>query len=137
MLRTTKLIGAAALGLLVGVGACHNDKLLRPASITPVDPLFDRYVSMGNSITAGFQSGGINDSTQLQSYANLLGTQMQSPFFMPLLNRPGCPPPIDSVFKAGETAPRRRRDGDDLRAATGTSRFRRPGSATSPCPQRK
>jgi hypothetical protein len=101
MLRTTKLIGAAALGLLVGVGACHNDKLLRPATIIPVDPMFDRYVSMGNSITAGYQSGGINDSTQLQSYANLLGKQMQTPFFMPLLNRPGCPPPIDSVFKAG------------------------------------
>jgi phospholipase/lecithinase/hemolysin len=100
MLRTTRLIGTAALGLLLGVVACHNDVLFRPVTIQPVDPLFTRYVSLGNSITAGYQSGGINDSTQLQSYANLLAGRMQTPFFMPLMNRPGCAPPIDTLFKA-------------------------------------
>jgi len=34
--------------------------------------MFQRYVAMGNSITAGFQSGGINDSTQRRSYAVLV-----------------------------------------------------------------
>src|SRR6266478_2406159 len=53
---------------------------------------------MGNSITAGFQSGGINDSTHLQSYAVLLARGMHSPFFAPLLNKPGCPPPYTNVF---------------------------------------
>ena len=101
-MRTTKLIGTAALGLLLGV-ACHNDVLFRPVTIQPVDPLFTRYVSMGNSITAGFQSAGINDSTQLLSYANLLAGRMQTPFFMPLMNRPGCPPPIDTLFRASGT----------------------------------
>jgi lysophospholipase L1-like esterase len=99
MTRTSKLFGAALTGALLAA-ACHNDVLFRPANSQPIDPLFARYVSMGNSITAGFQSAGINDSTQLQSYANLLSKQMQGPFFMPLLNRPGCPPPIDSVFRA-------------------------------------
>ncbi|HEY6223619.1 MAG TPA: hypothetical protein VIW26_07540 [Gemmatimonadales bacterium] len=89
---------AATLGLLVGVLACRNDTLLRPASLTPIDPLFDRYVSLGNSITAGFQSGGINDSTQVLAYGNLLAGQMRTPYFQPLLNRPGCPPPIVNVF---------------------------------------
>jgi hypothetical protein len=78
--------------------ACNDDQLNRPFSNVPVDPLFDRYVSMGNSITAGFQSGGINDSTQLQSYAVLLARAMRAPFFPPLLNRPGCPPPYTNVF---------------------------------------
>ena len=64
MIRTSKLIGAAAFGALL-VAACHNDELFRPAA-QPTNALFARYVSMGNSITAGFQSGGINDSTQLQ-----------------------------------------------------------------------
>ncbi len=100
MRRTTKLIGTATLGLLLGIVACHNDELFRPVTIQPVDPLFTRYVSMGNSITAGFQSNGINDSTQVQSYANLLAGRMQTPFFMPLMNRPGCPPPYDTVFTA-------------------------------------
>ncbi|HXI34789.1 MAG TPA: hypothetical protein VNH63_11945 [Gemmatimonadales bacterium] len=103
MLRTTKLIGTAMLGLLLGVVACHNDELFRPVTIQPVDPLFTRYVSMGNSITAGFQSAGINDSTQVQSYANLLAGRMQTPFFQPLMSRPGCPPPIDTLFRASGT----------------------------------
>src|SRR6267154_2738324 len=97
MIRTTRF-AAAVLGYALVATACNNDQLNRPFGSTPVDPLFDRYVSMGNSITAGFQSGGINDSTQLQSYAVQLAHAMRSPFFPPLLNRPGCPPPITNVF---------------------------------------
>jgi hypothetical protein len=102
-MRTTKLFGTAILGLLLGVIACHNDELFRPVTIQPVNALFTRYVSLGNSITAGYQSAGINDSTQLQSYANLLAGRMQTPFFMPLMNRPGCAPPIDTLFRASGT----------------------------------
>ena len=96
MIRTTRF-SAALLSVLL-VAACQNDQLNRPFANTPVDPLFARYVSMGNSITAGFQSGGINDSTQQQSYAVVLAKAMRSPFFPPLLNRPGCPPPYTNVF---------------------------------------
>jgi lysophospholipase L1-like esterase len=97
MIRITRL-SAAVLGVVLAAAACNNDQLNRPFATTPVDPLFDRYVSMGNSITAGFQSGGINDSTQQQSYAVLLAQAMHSPFFPPLLNKPGCPPPFTNVF---------------------------------------
>ncbi len=93
----TKRSSAALLGLLL-VAACQNDQLNRPFANTPVDPLFARFVSMGNSITAGFQSGGINDSTQQQSYAVVLARAMRSPFFVPLMRRPGCPPPFTNVF---------------------------------------
>jgi hypothetical protein len=102
MLRTTRLIGTA-LGILLGVTACQNDDLFPPQGSATRDPLFDRYVSVGNSITAGFQSGGIVDSTQLQSYAVLLSRQMATPFFVPLLNRPGCTPPIVAVFASPRT----------------------------------
>lgn len=98
MTRTTKLFAAAALGIALGASACNNDELFRPANFVPIDPLFERYVSMGNSITAGFQSGGINDSTQMQAYPILLANAMGSPFFSPLMNRPGCPPPFTNVF---------------------------------------
>ena len=97
MIRTSRF-SAAVLGLVLVAAACNDDQLNRPFSNTPVDPLFERYVSMGNSITAGFQSGGINDSTQLQSYAVQLARAMRAPFFPPLLNRPGCPPPYTNVF---------------------------------------
>ena len=74
MIRTLRF-SAALLGVLL-VAACQNDQLNRAFANTPVDPLFARYVSMGNSITAGFQSGGINDSTQQQSYAVVLAKAM-------------------------------------------------------------
>ncbi len=104
MNRTMRL-SAAVLGVLLAVTACNDEKLNRPFSSTPVDPLFDRYVSMGNSITAGFQSGGINDSTQAQSYAVLLARAMHAPFFSPLMNRPGCPPPYTNVFTGARVTP--------------------------------
>jgi hypothetical protein len=97
MIRTNRC-SAAVLGLLLAAAACENDQLNRPFATTPVDPLFDRYVSMGNSITAGFQSGGINDSTQNQSYAVLLAQAMHAPFYVPLMRKPGCPPPFTNVF---------------------------------------
>ncbi len=104
MIRTNRF-SAAALGLLLAAAACHNDEVNRPFNFTPVDPLFDRYVSMGNSITAGFQSAGILDSTQNQSYAVLLARAMRSPFFPPLLRRPGCPPPFTNVFTQTRLTP--------------------------------
>src|SRR3989454_7225422 len=103
MIVTTRF-SAAVLGLVLATAACNDDQLNRPFSSTPVDPLFDRYVSMGNSITAGFQSGGINYSTQQQSYAVLLAQAMRSPFFSPLLGKPGCPPPYTNVFTGARYA---------------------------------
>ena len=104
MIRTNRF-SAAALGLLLAAAACQNDEVNRPFASTPVDALFDRYVSMGNSITAGFQSGGINDSTQVQSYTVLLARAMHTPFFPPLLSRPGCPPPYTNVFTGARVTP--------------------------------
>lgn len=56
--------------------------------------LFARYVALGNSITAGFQSDGINRETQAQSYAALLAGQMGTEYAAPLLRMPGCPAPV-------------------------------------------
>jgi hypothetical protein len=103
MTRMTIRIAAAALSAGLAAAACRQDELFRPYPNGPVDALFTRYVSMGNSITAGFQSVGINDSTQLQSYAVLLARQARTPFFVPLMARPGCPPPIDTLFRASGT----------------------------------
>jgi len=98
MQRTTRSLGwGATLAALLATAACNNENL-NPATKTLADPLFERVVSMGNSLTAGFQSGGINDSTQLQGYAVLLARQMGTNFFSPLMTRPGCPPPYVNVF---------------------------------------
>jgi lysophospholipase L1-like esterase len=89
-----------SLALVAALAGCVTDETLEPPTDAEglVDARFARYVSFGNSITAGFQSAGINDSVQVFSYANLLAGQMGTEFNMPLLNRPGCPPPLLNIF---------------------------------------
>src|SRR5947207_3813980 len=96
-----RVILAAGISVALAAAACHEDDLFTPAVPQYTGgAMFQRYVAMGNSITAGFQSGGINDSTQQQSYVALVAGKMGSPFYYPSLTKPGCPPPIDTVFTA-------------------------------------
>ena len=90
-----------AAGLVLAAAGCSNEHVF-PLAVPQYagGAMFQRYVAMGNSITAGFQSGGINDSTQQQSYVGLVAGKMGSPFYYPSLTKPGCPPPIDTVFTA-------------------------------------
>ena len=78
------------------VAGCYSDESLNPPATPPVPTggaLFQRYVSMGNSIAAGFQSGGINDSTQQRAYPVLLASAAGAAFTIPHLTMPGCPSP--------------------------------------------
>jgi hypothetical protein len=93
-MKLRHLAGFLGLALPLAAG-CRSDEALNAPDLSNNGGLLQRYVSMGNSITAGFQSAGINDSTQLQSYAVLFATQAKAPFFEPLLNKPGCPAPFD------------------------------------------
>jgi lysophospholipase L1-like esterase len=91
------LLAAAALAALA-LAACVGDgddlaTLQNPAN---GGVLFTRYVSLGNSITAGFQSGGIVDSLQRNSYANLLAQRAAAPFDQPLFQGAGCPQPFSA-----------------------------------------
>ena len=109
MSRLTTLVRLAAAGAVVALAACsENEKLLGPS--TPVGgEIFKSYVALGNSITAGYQSSGINDSTQRQSYAFLLAAQMGTQYHYAALAKPGCPPPIANTQTGarvgGPTAP--------------------------------
>ena len=86
------LRGAIGLGAIVGIAACGDSdgKLLVPNNPAGGD-LTRSYVALGNSITAGWQSGGINDSTQRASYANLFALQAGTRFSYPSFVKPGCP----------------------------------------------
>lgn len=79
------------------LSGCSDDALTPP---DVENDLFDSYVALGNSITAGFQSNGISASTQQTSYAVLLSEQMGTPFGTPSLAPPGCPPPVEDIFSA-------------------------------------
>ena len=86
--------GVLAAGVIAAVSACSDGgKVVAPK--TPAGgALFQHYVSIGNSIAAGVQSAGINDSTQRQSFAFLIAQQMGTRFAVPFFPRPGCTPPI-------------------------------------------
>lgn len=98
MIRKAWLAHAAiALALSAAIAGCSDTKdLVRPEQ--PIDPMFTSYVALGNSITAGFQAGGINATTQSESYAAVLASGMKTPFSIPSLRDPGCPPPIDNII---------------------------------------
>jgi hypothetical protein len=87
--RSRALPGVLALAVLFS--ACRDRP---PTEPPPEGRLFDRFVAIGNSITAGFESDGINDSTQVHAYSVRLAASFQAEFNVPLLRRPGCPPPL-------------------------------------------
>jgi hypothetical protein len=91
----------ALIGAVVGLASCDPDNtdVMGPKP-SHGDGMFQRYVSLGNSIAAGYQSDGINDNTQKQSFPYLLAQAMGTRFAYPALTVPGCPPPITN-FQTG------------------------------------
>lgn len=65
---------------------------------TGVEPVLDgksgnadltKFVAIGNSLTAGYQSGALYESAQVYSFANLIAKQVNTEFVMPLYTDPG------------------------------------------------
>ena len=104
MNKLTRIVATVFVAGLPLFSACDSDVLPEPSPYA-VDPMFTRYVSIGNSITAGYQSGGITETMQLESYAALLAENMGvevgghgAEFNIPLMSTPGCPPPYSNIF---------------------------------------
>jgi lysophospholipase L1-like esterase len=113
-MQRPQLLLALALAAATTLAGCTEDQQLREIAGPDLsNGLFDRYVALGNSITAGFQSAGIVDSTQLQAYPVLLAQQagVGARFNVPQLAFPGCPPPlvapivVSSARLGGASAP--------------------------------
>src|SRR4051812_188964 len=98
------LRGAAVLTCAGLAYACTSVPDIITAA-PPVNTIFGSYVALGNSITAGYQSGGINDSTQRWSYAFQLAGQMRTRFAYPSLAAPGCPPPLKNFVTQDRQGP--------------------------------
>jgi len=118
MYRLTNLTRVAAVCALVVFAGCESKRDLLGPTVPAGGDIFKSYVAIGNSITAGYQSGGINDSTQRQSYARLLAGQMGTQYHYASLFGRGCTPPIangltGALFGVGSTPTT-----CDLRAAT-------------------
>ena len=94
--RRTRQALAALVMTVLAVAATSCIEGDEPLIIEPevAGTLFDRYVSLGNSVTAGLQSGGILVDFQRQAYPVLLAGKAGAPFGIPALTPPGCPPPL-------------------------------------------
>ena len=90
------MLALAALPLVVSCDL--DDQTIGTATSPAVDPTFTTYSALGTSIGAGIQSGGINDSTQRESYVVLLAKQMgftpNVNWFYPSFAGNGCPAPL-------------------------------------------
>jgi lysophospholipase L1-like esterase len=94
MYRLTNLARVAAAAALCSAAACSSTRDVLGVNPPATGEIFTSYVAIGNSISAGYQSGGINDSTQRQSFARLLATQMGTQYHYASLAMPGCPAPV-------------------------------------------
>jgi hypothetical protein len=94
------LIAALAAPLLSACVDTNNQTM--GGRIPPGGTQFQRYVALGTSISAGFQSGGMVDSTQRQAYpvllAQAMGLTIGASFTYPSLAFPGCPPPYTNIL---------------------------------------
>ena len=72
--------------------SCSIDAPEQPVLNTPANELvLSKVVAIGNSLTAGFQSSGLCECIQPQSYPNLIARQMSkaAEFEQPLIAEPG------------------------------------------------
>jgi len=56
--------------------------------------VFARYVALGTSNSQGAQSGGISAATQRAAWPAQLAARVGTPFSLPLVQDPGCSPPL-------------------------------------------
>jgi lysophospholipase L1-like esterase len=85
------LLLATALCLIVSSGCTEDETTVTqppgPPNTGSAD--FTRYVAVGNSVTAGYQSYALSQRDQPQSFTNLLAGQVQTGFELPLIKDPG------------------------------------------------
>lgn len=109
---------AAAVTLAVAplFSACSSmldDQTIGTRGVPSGGAMFSTYAVIGTSISAGIQSGGINDSTQREGYAQQLALAMGltpgTDWAYPSFRHPGCPGPYTNPLTrarvGGPTAP--------------------------------
>lgn len=94
-MKKMRIIVTGLLALAVALTGCSlfapdETELTAPAStLDPGTAVFTTFVSLGNSLTAGYQSGALYESAQINGYAALLAAAMGTGFELPLIEAPG------------------------------------------------
>jgi lysophospholipase L1-like esterase len=89
------LIASAALAVVVaGVTGCGSNSSSQGKSATPG---FETTVVIGDSLSAGFQSGSLLDTQQPNGWASLIAKQAGFNLVLPLVGAPGAPAVLQLV----------------------------------------
>lgn len=91
MKKTLSAIFILFFTLIIFYGCEDRSDLVAPPSLNPVsgDANLSRYVAIGNSLTAGYQSSALFQSAQVFAYPNLIAKQAGLNFVQPLITDPG------------------------------------------------
>ncbi len=90
-----KIISIILLSGMIFFYACTPDQPSAPVlNVTTSELAMSKMVAIGNSLTAGFQSSGLMEDFQLNSYPYLVSQQMgQTEFEQPIIGEPGIGSP--------------------------------------------
>ena len=81
----------AMASLLFFVACEDRSDLTAPAAPNTGTADFSRFVTIGNSLTAGYQSGSLYESAQIYSMGKIIASQVGTSFEQPLISEPGIP----------------------------------------------
>ncbi|MEI7813098.1 MAG: SGNH/GDSL hydrolase family protein [Ignavibacteria bacterium] len=74
---------------ILALGGCKKETNMEPPVANTGSADFSKFVTIGNSITAGYQSGALYNSAQIYSFGNLIAKQVKVDFQQPLFSDPG------------------------------------------------
>lgn len=79
------------ISIFVLTGCKDRTEITAPQPLSPISGTADltRFVTIGNSITAGYQSSSLYEGAQVYSFGNLIAQQVNTTFAMPLISGNG------------------------------------------------
>ncbi len=101
-----RLFSAASLALVLGLAACSsNSSSTSSTSLAAAQAAnagnFTTTYFLGDSLTAGYQSGSLIDTSQVHGWAPLVAAQANFQIALPLIAPPGAPNQLTLVHLAG------------------------------------
>jgi hypothetical protein len=83
--------------LFLSLSCEDRSNITNPEELNTGDADFSKFVTIGNSLTAGFQNGALYESAQNYSFGSLIAAQVGSPFVQPTITDPGIGGRIELV----------------------------------------
>ena len=86
-----------SISLIMIIGCEDRSDLTAPQAPNTGEADFTNFVSIGNSLTAGYQNASLYESTQIYSFGKLIADQVGTDFVQPLISEPGIPGKLEIV----------------------------------------